>query len=163
MPFEYAVRPFQSRDSFGRIILPSTPSGAAERATLTWGSSASLPPGTLPTPTTMGVNMKCCNETLTEDTRTGDTHRIEAENDPDSYIMVHRATEVKLQKKEENTCDDWYRKNSYVAAGVKESFVGLADAIHASDKEFLPAGAAAACRQTMKLNPNTTEPNPAAA
>lgn len=42
MPFEYAVRPFQSRDAHGRIILPAAPGGFDQRATLTWGAKTSL-------------------------------------------------------------------------------------------------------------------------
>jgi|SRR5580765_1190765 len=147
MPFEYAVRPFQSRDSFGRIILPSTPSGAAERATLTWGSSASLPPGTLPTPTTMGVNMKCCQEIRTQDGAEMEPVNVQVQGPGAIEIPVKRSNVVLAKKQDENHCDDWLAHNSYVAASVKESFVGIADAIHASDREFLPAGAAAACRE----------------
>jgi hypothetical protein len=156
MPFEYFVRPFQSRDSFGRIILPSTPGDSVEKATLTWGSSASTTPGTLPKPTSLGVNIRCCNEELTENTRTGNTLRIHATNEPESYIDVHRATEVVLRKKEENHCDDWLMNNSYVASGVSQAFSDLSSLIHASDDAFKPSGSSPECQQTMKLNPNTT-------
>ena len=155
MPFEYFVRPYQTPDAHGRVIVPSTPSTSTERATLTWGSQHAAT-GTLPTPHSMGVNIQCCHEIINEQERTGDTIKIEASNDPATYAMVHRATEVKLRKKEENNCDDWLKKNSYVAAGVKQAFDAMAKSIHASDASFLPAGAATECRQTLKLKPNTT-------
>lgn len=156
MPFEYFVRPFQSTDTFGRIILPSTPSGSAEKATLTWGANASFPPGTLPTPTSMGVNVQCCNEVINEDSRTGDTIKISAANAPENYIMVHRATDVQLRKKDDNKCDDWLMNNSYVASGISQAFSEMSSLIHASDAAFLPSGSNPECRQTLKLKPNTT-------
>jgi len=155
MPFEYFVRPYQTPDAHGRIIIPSTPSFSTERATLTWGSQHAAA-GTLPTAKSMGVNLRCCNEIIGEDTRTGDTIKIEASNDPANYIMVHRATEVKLRKKEENNCDQWLMNNSYVASGVSSAFSEMSSLIHASDAAFLPSGSNPECHQTLKLKPNTT-------
>jgi len=157
MPFEYFVRPFQNRDIFGRIILPSTPESSTERATLTWGSKTAGTPGTLPTPTSMGVNIQCCNEIINEDTRTGNTIKISASNEPENYIMVHRATEVKLRKKEDKKdCNEWLNQNSSVASGISQAFSEMSSLIHASDAAFLPSGSNPECRQTLKLNPNTT-------
>ena len=155
MPFEYFIRPFQTPDAHGRIIVPSTPSASTERATITWGGSA---PGTVPTPKQSGVNVECCNETLTESSRTGNTVRINASGDEDSYINVHRATEVKLRKKEKNNCEGTLEKISWVNAEVKSYFADLAADIHSSDAAFAPFGIddSGECRQTLKLQPNTT-------
>jgi hypothetical protein len=92
---------------------------------------------------------------LTENTRTGNTLRIHATNEPESYIDVHRATEVVLRKKEENHCDDWLMQNSSVASGVSQAFSDLGLSIHASDNAFKPSGSTPECQQTMKLKPNT--------
>jgi hypothetical protein len=48
MPFEYAVRPFQSNDPHGRIIIPSAPAGLDQRATLTWGAKTTVNPSEQP-------------------------------------------------------------------------------------------------------------------
>lgn len=161
MPFEYVVRPFQTPDAHGRVIVPSTPSFSTERATLTWGSQHAAT-ATLPTPKSMGVNIQCCNEIINENTRTGDTVKIAASNEPANYIMVHRATEVRLKKKDTNKCDDWLSNNSYVASGVEQAFSDMSSSIHASDSAFLPSGSSAECHQTLKLKPNTTPDAPPA-
>lgn len=156
MSFEYAIRPFQSPDVHGRVIVPSSPSATPERATLTWGSTHAAT-GTIPTAKSMGgTNTKCCKETINEQERAGDTIKIAASNEPENYIMVNRAREVKLKKKDDNSCDDWLKNNSYVAAGIIEAFSEMASLIHASDGAFLPTGSTPGCDQTLKLQPNTT-------
>jgi hypothetical protein len=152
MSFEYIVRPFETPGSHGRIVIPSTPSGT-ERATLTWG--AKIAPNSIPKAKSLGVNVECCNEVSTEQTRSGDDITITATDNPENYITVRRAKEVKLTKKESNDCDDWLSNNSYVASGVKEAFSEMSSLIHASDSAFKPSGSTADCKQTLKLNPNT--------
>jgi len=153
MSLEYLVRPFQTPGAHGRIVIPSSPSAGTQRATLTWG--AKIAPNSLPKATTTGVNVECCNEVSTEESRKGDDITIKASNEPENYITVRRATEVKLRKKDDNKCDDWLANNSYVAAGVKEAFSELKAEIHASDADFLPEGANPECHQIFKLKPNT--------
>lgn len=153
MPFEYFVRPFQTPDVHGRIILPATPQDRAERATITWGAST---PGVIPTPRSMGVNVNCCNESSTEQSRAGTDIQITANNDPESYITINRATEVKLKKTENDTCDSPLTQDLYSASGVKAAFAELSNLIHSSDADYAPAGTSGGCGQILKLKPNTT-------
>ena len=145
MSLEYLVRPFQSPGAHGRIVIPSSPSAGAQRATLTWGAKTA--PDTLPKAKSLGVNVECCNEISTEQSRKGDDITITATNAPENYIKVRRATEVKLKKKEDNKCDDWLANNSFVASGVKEAFADLKAEIHASDADFMPEGSNPECKQ----------------
>lgn len=147
MSLEYAVRPFQSRDSAGRTIIPSTPTGV-ERATLTWGSTHAAS-GTLPTPKTMGTNTQCCKETMTQDGAEASGASVLI-NGPDAggvTIPVQRSDVVQTKKQDKNECDDWLKNNSYVAAGIIEAFSEMASLIHASDGAFLPTGSTPGCTQ----------------
>lgn len=155
MPFEYFVRPFQTPDSQGRIIVPSTPGSTHERATLTWGAKVTVDPVTKDQ---VGVNVECCGETLTENDRKGSDFKITAANDPDTFITVNRATEVRFQKKQEDKCASDWDQMSGVASAVDGAFASLSADIHASDSAF---GKTDHCKQTMKLNPNTTGATPA--
>lgn len=147
MPFEYVVRPFQSRDSLGRTILPAAP-GGIERATLTWGSQHAAS-ATLPTPKSMGVNIQCCNEVITQKSNEASPVSIQLQG-PDvagATIPVKRTDVVLAKKKETNQCDDWLMNNSYVASGVSQAFSEMSSLIHASDAAFLPSGSNPECQQ----------------
>jgi hypothetical protein len=120
MPFEYAVRPFESRDSHGRVILPATPSGF-ERATLTWGAKVAG----LPDPEISGTEVTCCHEQLAEHQRVGEVHKIVSKESPGLFILEHRATEVKLKKKTEDKCASDWTQMSYVASAVESVFADL--------------------------------------
>lgn len=100
---EYAFRPSTSPDSHGRIIIPSTPTATKQRATLTWGAKATMPPKVA-----QGPQLACCKEVNTEvpGTRKGETVRIFQNNDSTSsnWVDVNRATQVNLQKKGNNSC-----------------------------------------------------------
>jgi len=146
MSFEYVIRPFQSRDLFGRAVLPATP-GATERATLTWGAKVS--PNSIPKAKSIGVNVECCNETSTQSSNEASTVSIPIQG-PDadgSTISVRRSDVVMAKKKEDNDCDDWLANNSYASSGVKQAFSEMSSLIHASDSAFLPSGSSAECKQ----------------
>jgi hypothetical protein len=100
---EYAVRPYQTPNSQGKIIIPSTPGSTTQRATITWGAKNSS------IPKAGGFNVQCCSEHLDELERQGETVRITDPN-PDStdasYIDVFRSNQLKLNKKANNNpCD----------------------------------------------------------
>lgn len=106
---EYIVRPYVTPDSYGNIIIPSTPRGSRDRATLTWGQPGNVAPAKTETD---GVNFEviCCQEALQENTRTSKTKRIFQNGDEDSenWVDVERPQTLKLKKKEHNKCgDDW--------------------------------------------------------
>ena len=139
MPFEYAVRPFQSRDIHGRIRLPSTPSTSTERATITWGGSA---PGTVPTPKQSGVNVNCCQGTREQTGRTAAPVTISTLGGGETKSFdVSRSFEVRAKKHDKDTCEGALEKISWVNAEVKSYFADLSADIHSSDAAFMPFGA----------------------
>jgi len=97
---EYAVRPFATPNSFGKIIIPSTPSAGNQRATITWGSKST----NVPTPEQTSLTVICCTEELTEFDRQGEVLRTTG-NDGESYIDWFRANRLKLHKPKNNPCD----------------------------------------------------------
>jgi hypothetical protein len=145
MPFEYFVRPFQSADSHGRVILPSTPSGF-ERATLTWGAKVAG----LPEPERTGPNVNCCGEQLDEHQRLGEVHKIVSTESPGLFILEHRAAEVRLKKKKQDKCAGDWTQMSYVASAVESAFAGLE-----ADIEAGGAGADVDHCKTMVMHLNT--------
>ena len=151
MPFEYMVRPFQTPDLHGRVFVPSTPSASTQRATLTWGSKAA---GTnaLPAPKTVGYNTKCCNETLTEASRSGEDHKITGTNNPENWITVNRASEISFDKEDKDECGGGLLDDSYVASGVRQAFSEMNALIHASDGAFLPTGSKGCKAKTTLKN-----------
>jgi hypothetical protein len=145
MPFEYFVRPFQTPDSNGRVIIPSTPSGH-ERATLTWGAKTS----SLPAPERTGTNVNCCGEELDEGERDGEVHKISSVESPGLFVLEHRPTQVKLRKKHEDKCAADWNQMSGVASAVESAFSSLE-----ADIEAQGAGADVDhCKtQVLHLNP----------
>jgi hypothetical protein len=148
MPFEYFVRPFQSTDSHGRVILPATPSGF-ERATLTWGAKVAG----LPEPKRTGNNVNCCNEHLHELDRKGDIVSIADPDTPENYIVVDRAVAVNFRKATDDKCADDWLQMSYVASAVAAVFADLKD-----DIESVGGKTVDQCHQTFHLSPNTVPP-----
>lgn len=98
---EYFIRPFQSPGSHGTIIIPSTPKGTREKAVLTWGAKSTMPEVV---PDVTNVNTKCCAEGLKEAERVSETVRITQPGKPENYVDVARARNVKLKKREKNSC-----------------------------------------------------------
>jgi hypothetical protein len=111
---EYIVRPYQSPQSHGTTVIPSTPSGTRERATLKWGTTA-----TMPTPAA-GVNVECCAETQDEQSRIPIPIRIYQRGDPtsDNWVDVERPQKMTMKKKEQNTCNDNWDQVDYVASEI---------------------------------------------
>jgi hypothetical protein len=110
MPFdalEYVVRPYTTPNAHGSIIIPSTPRGTRERATLTWGKDSAI---TIPTPVEVsdGVNFDvvCCKEALNELDRESDPERVYQNGDVNSFnwVDVLRPKSLRLKKKEKNSC-----------------------------------------------------------
>lgn len=123
---EYAFRPSTSPDSHGRIIIPSTPTATRQRATLTWGAKATMPPKV-----SAGPQIACCNEVNTEKTGTRQSEivRIFQNDDPTSpnWVDVSRAQQVSLQKKETNNCfanspDNAFSTTNAELAGLASEF-----------------------------------------
>lgn len=100
---EYAVRPYQTPNSQGKIIIPSTPGSSSQRATITWGAKNSAIPSA-----NKGFNVQCCNEQLDEVERQGETVQIPvSQSEVDTgYVEVFRSNQLKLKKKANNNpCD----------------------------------------------------------
>jgi hypothetical protein len=103
---EYVVRPYQTRNPLGQTIIPATPSGSRERATITWGAKASMPLRN--EAAGMAFEVVCCQENLNEQSRESETKRITQADNSNNYVDVQRPMSVKLQKKDKNKCgDDW--------------------------------------------------------
>lgn len=144
---EYVIRPYQSPASHGAIIIPATPAATRERATLTWGAKATMPPVQI---TGGGVNVKCCDEGLTEQTRETETVRITQPGRPENYIDVARANKVILKKEEKDKCAGDWSQMSHVAQQIDAAFASLASQMDfdvPSDKN---------CQATWNLKNNTT-------
>jgi hypothetical protein len=112
MPFDlsYVVRPFVTPNAHGQIIIPSTPRGSHERATLTWGGGAFQLPERKEVSDGVEFNVVCCQEALSEKSRISQRERVYQNDDQssDSWVDVERPTSVRLQKKSQNSCgDDW--------------------------------------------------------
>jgi hypothetical protein len=101
---EYAVRPYQTPGSQGKIIIPSTPGSSSQRATITWSGQSSV------TTQNKGFNVVCCSEQLDEIERQGETVKIpiSQEQVDQGHMEVFRANELKLKKKSNDSshpCD----------------------------------------------------------
>src|SRR5215831_5257500 len=102
MQLEYAVRPYQTPNSHGKIIIPSTPGSTTQRATITWGSkSTNVPEPELG----KDFSVVCCSEELQEINRLGEYVRIQDQNNPDNWITVFRSRVLTHQKPKHNPCD----------------------------------------------------------
>src|SRR4029077_7131771 len=112
---EYIVRPYQSPNSHGGIIIPSTPTGTRTRATLTWGASTTMP---IPD---AGINVECCSEKLKETKRTSKKIRV-FQNDNESspnWVDVERPETLNLSKHDKNDCISDWDQVSELAADIR--------------------------------------------
>src|ERR1700751_3846490 len=101
---EYIVRPYQARDPQGRVIIPSTPVGTHQQATITWGGKATLPP----VQSQPGNGFSCCSEQQNETGRQTETVQIPDSANPETYVVVNRTTQLSLDKTSKSTCaSDW--------------------------------------------------------
>lgn len=125
---EYVVRPYQSPNANGAIIIPSTPTLSTERATLTWGGSGSGQA----TITNDGPNwnVTCCDENLKEDVRQEQPIRVYQDGDTNSsnYVDVARPTKMRMGKNDQKNCgEDAWLQMSFAAASVDEILQGFAN------------------------------------
>jgi hypothetical protein len=102
---EYVVRPYQSPNAHGAIIVPSTPTGGHQKAFRQWGAKATLPE-------VQGVNFNtaCCKDELKEQDRTSERIRVYQNGDTssDNWVDLERAKTMNHTKKDNNTCgDNW--------------------------------------------------------
>jgi hypothetical protein len=125
---EYAVRPYVAPNAQGAVIIPSTPRGSREKATLKWGASATIPP----VETGVNFNVVCCKDNLTEKDRKTEKIRVYQGGDEKSpnYIDYERPLSMNLTKKESNTCGDNWDQISGVAAAVDASLDAFSAEIH---------------------------------
>jgi hypothetical protein len=111
MPFdalEYVVRPWTTPNAHGQIIIPSAPKSSPERASLTWGGGTFDLPQRTEVSDGVTFEVICCQEELSEKSRTSETKRITQQDNEDNWVDVERPTAVKLKKKHRNSCgDDW--------------------------------------------------------
>lgn len=145
---EYIVRPWQTPNSHGAIVIPSTPQNTREKATLTWGAKA-----TMPAQNTSGINVVCCSEESTEFKREGETVRIQG-NGEDNWIDVFRSNKLHLKKKEKNTCASDWDQFSGVGLEITDALAEFEDALNSGTT----AGnnEPKTCGQVWSLNNNTT-------
>jgi hypothetical protein len=94
---EYIVRPFQAPNAHGTIIISSNPKETEERAIITWGGEATLPPVQY---IETGFVVKKGREDFVEQQRDADPVRIYGEDPGDgpSYIDVQRSKKLYLDK-----------------------------------------------------------------
>src|SRR4029077_17165672 len=95
---EYVVRPYQSPNSHGGVIIPSTPTGTRKRATLTWGASTTMP---IPDG---GMHVESWSENLKETKRTSKKIRVFQNDDQSSsnWVDVERPETLNLSKHDKN-------------------------------------------------------------
>ena len=145
---EYAVRPYQTPNSQGKIIIPSTPGATNQRATITWGSQAS----NVPQPE-LGKDFTviCCSEELREVNRLGEYVRIYNKDDHDQFVDVFRARKLFHTKPKNNPCDSPLDQALGQSFGLDDGGdmtidLGFAGTVLPEDK----------CKVTWNLNNNTT-------
>jgi hypothetical protein len=140
---EYVVRPFQSPGAHGSIVIPSTPSGSRERATLQWSADA-----TLPATAFSGVDFHCCKEDGAELKRDTETVRIYG-NDPENWIDVARSNKLYMNKQTDKSgCFDDPKSSFQDPGGFLQS--GFSDTPGASSSKEK-------CDVTLSLNNNTAQ------
>jgi hypothetical protein len=130
---EYIVRPFTTPGPHGTTIIPSTPSGSRERATLTWGAAADMPARS----EIAGVNFEvvCCKESLSENDRKTEKIRVfqtleDGTISDTNWIDYERPISMRLKKAEENKCGDDWDQISGVAQSINTSLDQFSDDIH---------------------------------
>jgi hypothetical protein len=127
---EHFVRPFTSPNAHGAIIIPSTPSGSRQRATLTWGAKATMPT----VDNGISFSVVCCDEQLTEqDGRENyPVKRLYHNNDPtsDQWIDWLPPKIVPLKKKEQKTCGDNWDQLNDVGLEINERLADYAARLH---------------------------------
>jgi hypothetical protein len=125
---EYIVRPHQTPNIYGSIIIPSTPSPGRERATIMWGGAGTMPE-IKDTNENVNFDTVCCQEHLDELDRTSE--RTKVFNDAGDWIEVERPTTLRLKKKDQNHCLSGPAvENSGILQAVSDALDEFADQIH---------------------------------
>jgi hypothetical protein len=146
---EYIVRPFQGRDPQGRVIIPSTPVGTHQQATITWGGKATLPP----VQSQPGNGFSCCSEQQNETNRQTEVVQINDSANPDNYITVNRATQLSLDKTSKSTCaSDW---DQFSGIGMEISDALSAFAADVFSGTMAGDGTPQTCASVINLSSNT--------
>jgi hypothetical protein len=148
---EYMVRPWQARDSQGRVIIPSTPVGTHERATIQWGATGSLPVAQNLGPAN---SVGCCGEKQDELSRKTEDVTITDSANPDNYIVVGRATQLSLSKNDHNGCASNWDQFSGIGMEITDALAQFANNVFDSP---LLAGDQTdqTCKSVIDLNNNT--------
>jgi hypothetical protein len=133
---EYVIRPYQTPDVYGRIVIPTSET-RADRATLTWGATSSGTPYVAKTKDTTGMTYQfdCCNEGLQEKSRSNHTIRITG-SDGESYVDVERPYQMTLKKKTKTQCDGPLDQMSLVNQGINSVLNDFQDAFDQVASEF---------------------------
>lgn len=142
---EYAVRPYQTPNSQGKVKIPATRGTTTARATITWGAKNS----SIPSPATT-VNVQCCSDQLDELQREGETVRITQPDNPDNYVDVFRSKKLTLNKKSADNCQtplDQYLGAEFGLGATGDENIDLGFAGDVPDSTN--------CGQTWNLNNNT--------
>lgn len=103
---EYVVRPYQVTNAQGAILIPAATEGTPQRATLTWGGTASVT--SVPPMQTITFNQNCCNEGNSEIERESDTVRIYQQDNEANYVDVARPKKVTFHKAHADNCDQFF-------------------------------------------------------
>jgi hypothetical protein len=148
---EYIVRPYQARDPQGRVIIPSTPIGTHQQATITWGGKATLPP----VQSQPGNGFSCCSEQTKEETdQKYDTVTVANEGtgaDAGQSITFRRAKSFSYEKREQSKCASDWDQFSGIGMEISDALSSFAADI-ASSETLQGEQADQTCRGTMSLH-----------
>jgi hypothetical protein len=146
---EYIVRPYQARDPQGRVIIPSTPIGTHQQATITWGGKATLPP----VQSLAGNGFSCCSEQTKEETdQKYEDVSVTAEGDglaSGQSVSFRRAKSFSYEKKEQSTCASDWDQFSGVGMEITDALSSFAADINSGT--MAGDGTPQTCRGTMTL------------
>jgi hypothetical protein len=134
MPFEYAVRPFQTPGAQGRIRIPSAPQGFDQRATLTWGNKTSLDSmgkkGISVSTHWPDFSEGCCTEESAQKSNEMETVTVANEGANGGSVTFQRAKWLKLDKEHRDACGDmavWYNVQMNASdASIMKNYATLA-------------------------------------
>jgi hypothetical protein len=147
---EYIVRPYQARDPQGRVIIPSTPIGTHQQATITWGGKATLPP----VQSQPGNAFSCCSEQQNESGRQTEVVQINDSGNADNYITVARTTQLSLDKTSQSTCASDWDQFSGIGMEISDALSSFAADITSSET-LQGDGTPQTCKSVINLSNNT--------
>jgi hypothetical protein len=141
---EYLVRPYQTPNAQGAIIIPATPVGAGTLATLTWSGVGST---TMPQPQVSpnSTSVQCCDETQDELSRETELVRITQQGEPENYVDVARSNKLHIKRKQDT-------QSHCIPDVVYFAGPTFSDGFEPQDDS------AGACKITFTLKNNTTAP-----